>query len=71
MIDDKVSLNVLKPGWGQMHQAQAETQINNIFLWFSLHSVSALGNEQTWQDISFCHLKGGGEFIPSVESDQN
>lgn len=26
------SLNLLKPGWGQMHQAQAETQINSIFL---------------------------------------
>lgn len=32
VIDDKVSLNVLKCASGQMHQSRAETQINTIFL---------------------------------------
>lgn len=32
MIDDKVSLNVLKRASGQMHQTGAQTQINTIFL---------------------------------------
>lgn len=32
VIDDKVSLNVLKRASGQMHQTQAKTQINTIFL---------------------------------------
>lgn len=45
VIDDKVSLNVLKRASGQMHQTQAETQINTIFLFcfpFSLPPRSVM-----------------------------
>lgn len=71
VIDDKVSPNVLKCASGQIHQSQAETQINTISSLFTLLAAFFVSNDQTWQDISFCNLKGGGEFMPPVECDQN
>lgn len=71
VIDDEVSMNVLKRASGQTHQSQAGTQINTISFLFSLPAAFFLGNEQTWHDISFCNFKGGGEFILRVKCDQN
>lgn len=64
MIDDKVSECI--NAWIGSNASDSGRNTNQYhFPLFSLLSASSSSNEQTWQDISFCNLRGGGGTHPA------